>query len=124
MFSHTEQPADAFIQSLLIVTLLTQKYPALNLRSRASKVAECTDILFLDSLNDVKTAKEDPINEKPLHYLRLCNASITKESHEKMAQWCYSVATLKNSELNNIITGLQQLPDFAPKRTGILKAPR
>lgn len=119
MFSHTEQNANNIAeQALKITALLKEKYPNLQLSiSYNTNTLGCINIKFLNAVFGIEHPNEDPVNEQPIQYLRLHNSKITKSRHERHAYWSYSVATIKHTELKNIIEGLEMMPNFDPAAT-------
>lgn len=119
MFSHTEQNANNIAeQALKITALLKEKYPNLQLSvSYHTSTPGCINIKFLNGLSGMEHPNEDSTNEKPIQYLRLHNSKITKIPHENHTYWSYTVATIKHTELNNIIEGLSAMPNFDPDAT-------
>jgi len=110
MFSHSEQTANDATQHPAdqVVTLLKQKYPNLSVTCNPSKTPSCVDVVFL---NTVPNVSGDETNSKPLQYLKLRLATISKKPHEQHSYWDYSVATIEKSRLNDVIAGLEVMPD-------------
>lgn len=96
----------------LVISLIKEKY-GINeghIKGRISGNTDEVSIVLLNGASGADSLEVDKCNRRPVELLQAHNGVLTKEAHEHHSYWSYSVITLNNNHLHDIIESLNLLP--------------
>lgn len=116
MFSHDNKLVDNQLQILdLIEKKFSQKVDIY--------LAEPNiQIRFLNTQSGLESHHIHSLHIKALDFLKTFDAVITKSRHEEHSYWSYDTAVVKQSRLQDVINGLNHLPEANHKEIEQLRS--